>query len=116
MSRLKQSKTTANIVMLAITLCMFANSSTVWALDLADIVKAITTIQIIDPASSPESMSKQSSHPRNALHEVTELMLAMNVSGLHEPVGSKLDRKLPASPACSQRLCRRLLGMRIMAG
>ena len=85
-SRLKESKTRANIVMLAITLCMFANSSTVWAVDLAGMVKVITTIQMIDPTSSPEGMPKKSSHPRSALYEVTELMLAMNVRSLHEPV------------------------------
>ena len=116
MSRLKESKTRANIVMLAITLCMFANSSTVWAVDLAGMVKVITTIQMIDPTSSPEGMPKKSSHPRSALYEVTELMLAMNVRSLHEPIRRKFDRKLHASPACSQRLCRRLLGMRVMAG
>ena len=87
MSRLKESKTRANIVMLATTPCMFANSSTVWAVDLAGIVKVITTIQMmIDPTSSPEGMPKKSSHPRSALYEVTELMLAMNVRSLHEPV------------------------------
>lgn len=74
----KEYMTKMNIAMLAITLFMFAISTTVWALSLASIVQSVKIIHLSDPTRSSEDISHELDRSRNALYGSATLVFVIN--------------------------------------
>ena len=86
MRRRQKSKEKANTAMLAITLRMFAISSTVWALDLAFMVEMIRIVHLSDPTRSPESVTLELNQSAGVLYNAAQCLFVINVRSLYGSV------------------------------
>ena len=86
MRRRQKSKEKANTAMLAITLRMFAISSTVWALDLAFMVEMIRIVHLSNPTRSPESITLELNQSAGVLYNAAQCLFVINVRGLYGSV------------------------------
>ena len=113
--RREGDKTRAKVVMLVISLCMFAISSAVWALSLVNLIKIIKNVGSPDPMPSLERAFDALNKAGNPLYESIEIIYSINVHPcpLYDLVRIMLMSPLSALP---RRRYRHLEGVCVMAG
>ena len=77
--RREGDKTRAKVVMLVISLCMFAISSAVWALSLVNLIEIIKATGSPDPMPSLDRAFLALNQAGNSLYETIEVLWLINV-------------------------------------